>query len=100
MTWGVESSLIERIGAAGVPAERITPVPDTYTFKYLGSPTDFVAAFSNLLGPTMNAFEEAEKNGRAAGLQSSIELFQQQNHSASPDKTSIPAKYLRVGISL
>jgi ubiquinone/menaquinone biosynthesis C-methylase UbiE len=101
MTWGVESNLIERFAAAGVPAEKITAVPNTYTFNYPGSPTDFVAAFRTYYGPTMNAFEAAEKNGRAGELQKELEdLFQQQNQSLSPDKTSIPATYLRVVVSL
>src|SRR5437867_1748581 len=37
MTWGVESNVIERFGAAGVPQDRISCVRDTYTFNYPGS---------------------------------------------------------------
>ena len=49
----------------------------------------------------MNAFEAAEKNGRAAELQQELEaLFQEQNKSPSPDTTSIPATFLRVTVSL
>jgi hypothetical protein len=49
----------------------------------------------------MNAFEAAEKNGRAAELQKELEdLFQEQNRSPSPDSTSIPATFLRVAVSL
>src|SRR5438874_3192571 len=61
MTWGVESHVLERFGAAGVPKERITCVPDTYTFSYPNPPAELVAAFRNYYGPTMNAFEAAEK---------------------------------------
>ena len=101
MTWGVESNVIERFGGAGVPKEKISYVRDTYTFNYPSSPSDFVAAFRTYYGPTMNAFEAAEKSGRAAELQKELEtLFQEQNKSQSPDTTSIPATFLRVTISL
>src|SRR5881227_2690466 len=65
MTWGVESHVLERFGAAGVPNEHITCVRDTYTFNYPNPPAELVAAFRSYYGPTMNAFEAAEKNGRS-----------------------------------
>src|SRR2546427_8824075 len=34
MTWGVENNIIERFGQAGVPAEKITMVKDTYYFAH------------------------------------------------------------------
>ena len=47
----------------------------------------------------MNAFEAAEKNGRATELQNELEeLFNRQNQSASKDATSIPATFLRVTV--
>src|SRR5947209_6975510 len=64
MTWGVESSVVERFTAAGIPREKISFLKDTYTFNYPGSPSQFVEAFRKFYGPTMNAFEAAEKNGR------------------------------------
>jgi len=101
MTWGVESNVVERFGAAGISKEQVSCVRDTYTFNYSGSPADFVAAFRAYYGPTMNAFEAAEKNGRAGELQKELEaLFQEQNRSPSPDSTSIPATFLRVTVSL
>ena len=36
MTWGIESNVIERFAAAGVPAERISFARDTFTFNYPG----------------------------------------------------------------
>ena len=48
-------------------------VRDTYTFNYPGSPRKFVAEFRNYYGPTMNAFDAAEKSGRAAELQKELE---------------------------
>ena len=45
----------------------------------------------------MNAFEAAEKNGKAAELQKELEaLFNSQNKSTSENATSIPATYLQV----
>jgi hypothetical protein len=49
----------------------------------------------------MNAFEAAEKNGRAANLQKELEdLFNSQNRSHRKDVTSIPATFLRVTVAL
>src|SRR5437773_8376375 len=99
MTWGVESHVLERFGAAGVPKEQVTCVRDTYTFNYPKPPAELVAAFRNYYGPTMNAFDAAEKNGRAADLQRELEaLFDAQNKSPSKDATSIPATFLRVTV--
>jgi hypothetical protein len=49
----------------------------------------------------MNAFEAAEKSGRAADLQEELEvLFSSQSKSPSKDATSIPATFLRVTIAV
>jgi len=101
MTWGVESHVTERFVAAGVPAEKISFERDTFTFEYPTAPATLVEEFKNYYGPTMNAFEAAEKNGRAAELQKELEdLFSQQNKSPRPDATSIPATFLRVTVSV
>jgi ubiquinone/menaquinone biosynthesis C-methylase UbiE len=34
MTWGVESNVIERFGAAGIPKENISFLRDTYVFSF------------------------------------------------------------------
>jgi SAM-dependent methyltransferase len=100
MTWGVESNVAERFGAAGVPKERISFVRDTYTFNYPGTPANFVAEFRRYYGPSMNAFDAAEKNGKAADLQKELEaLFDSQNRSGSKTATSIPATFLRVTVA-
>jgi ubiquinone/menaquinone biosynthesis C-methylase UbiE len=97
MTWGVENNVIERFAGAGVPKENVSFVRDTYTFNFPGTPSAFVDAFRKYYGPTMNAFDAAEKNGRAGNLQKELEaLFTSQNKSASKDVTSIPATFLRV----
>ncbi len=100
MTWGVESNVIERFGAAGIAQEKISCDRDTYTFNFPGAPSDLVAVFRTYYGPTMNAFGAAEKNGKEAGLQRELEaLFQEQNKSPNKDATSIPATFLRVTVS-
>ena len=89
MTWGIESNVIERFGAAGVPKEAISFVKDTYDFNFPGSPSAFVEAFREYYGPTMNAFEAAEKSGRAGDLQKELEaLFESQNKSPNRNATS------------
>jgi SAM-dependent methyltransferase len=100
MTWGIESNVLERFGAAGVPAENVSFARCTYTFDFPGAPSQLVAAFRAFYGPTMNAFEAAEKQGRDAELQSELEkLFESQNASSSKDATSIPATFLRVAVA-
>ena len=97
MTWGVESHVIERFGAAGIPADRISFERDTFTFNYPGTPAAFVDEFRKYYGPTMNAFDAAEKNGRAADLQRELEeLFSSQNRAKGA--ISIPATFLRVTV--
>jgi 2-polyprenyl-3-methyl-5-hydroxy-6-metoxy-1,4-benzoquinol methylase len=101
MTWGIEDNVVERFAAAGVPKENVSFTRDTYTFNFPSPPSELVAAFRKYYGPTMNAFEAAEKNGRAADLQRELEaLFISQNKSPNKDVTSIPATFLRVTVAL
>jgi len=101
MTWGIESNVIERFAAAGVTANEISFDRDTFIFNYNGTPSAYVDEFRKFYGPTMNAFEAAEKNGRAGDLQKELEgLFNAQNKSGEPNRTSIPATFLRVTISV
>jgi hypothetical protein len=97
ITWGVESNVIERLAAAGIPAGNISFARDTFTFNFPGTSSQFVDAFRKYYGPTMSAFEAAKKQGRAAELQEQLEdLFNSQNKSE--DGTSIPATFLRVTV--
>ncbi len=99
MTWGVENNVIERFAAAGVPATNISFARDTFTFNFPSTPAAFVDEFRKYYGPTMNAFEAAEKQGRAAELQKQLEeLFNSQNKSQQA--TSIPATFLRVTVAI
>jgi len=99
MTWGVESNIIERFGQAGVPQERISMVKDTY---YFASPdksaTQFIGVFETFYGPTMNAVEAAQKNGKAEELHKQlVELANTQNKSKDAG-TFIPATFMRVTV--
>jgi len=97
MTWGVESHVTDRFTAAGVSAENISFDRDTFIFRFNGSPAEYVGEFRDYYGPTMNAFDAAQKNGRAADLQHELEeLFTAQNTSA--EGTAIPATFLRVTV--
>jgi ubiquinone/menaquinone biosynthesis C-methylase UbiE len=99
MLWGVESHVTERFSNAGVAKEDISFMTDTFNFHAACTPSEFVGMFSNYYGPTMNAFEAAEKNGKAPDLQQELEaLFTRQNKSAAGDTTSIPANFLRVTV--
>src|SRR5438046_5620028 len=99
MTWGVENNVIERFAAAGVPANNISFARDTFTFNFPSTPSALLDEFGKYYGPTMNAFDAAEKNGRAADLQKELEeLFKSQNKSK--DATSIPATFLRVTVAV
>jgi hypothetical protein len=100
MTWGIESHVIERFGAAGVPTERVTCGRDTYTFNSPQAPSAFVADFRTYYGPTMNAFEAAGRDGRAADLQRELEaLFESHNTTGATDATRITATFLRVTVA-
>lgn len=100
MTWGIEDNVVERFGSVGVPKDKLSFARDTYTFNFAGSPTEFVDTFRRYYGPTMNAFEAAEKNSRVDKLRKELEaLFTSQNKSASPNLTSIPATFLRVTVT-
>jgi ubiquinone/menaquinone biosynthesis C-methylase UbiE len=101
MTWGVESNVIERFVAAGVAPDKISFARDTFNFISPAAPSVMLEQFRNYYGPTMNAFEAAEKNGRAGDLQQELEiLFTSQNNSPNRNSTSMAATFLRVTIAL
>lgn len=100
MTWGVESHIIERFGQAGVPKEKISMLKDTYSFvsPEVG-PTEFIDLFRRFYGPTMNAFEAADKSGKVEELLGQlVELAKAQNKGGH-GSTSIPATFMRVTVS-
>ena len=101
MTWGIEANVIERFASAGVPRDNVSFVKDTYKFNFPSPPSELVDAFRRYYGPTMNAFEAADKAGRADELRRELEaLFESQNTSQRKDVTSIPATFLRVTVAV
>lgn len=99
MLWGVESNVIERFGNAGIPRENISFERETFTFKTKTSPAAFVDLFRDYYGPTMNAFEAAEKNGKANELRNElVTLFNSQNQTDNLHETSISATFLLVTV--
>ena len=100
MTWGIESHVVERFGAAGIAPDSISFAKDTYTFRSSVTPAALVADFRNYYGPTMNAFAAAEQNGKAADLQKELEaLFERENRSEVEGTTLISATFLRVEVA-
>ncbi len=101
MLWGIEDHVTERFKSAGIEKDKISFSQETFTFNLSCTPAEYVALFKNYYGPTMNAFEAAEKNGNAADLQRELEaLFTSQNKSESQDSISIPATFLLVNVEV
>lgn len=99
MLWGVESEVTQRFENAGIPANNISFIRDTYTFDFPVTPVELVNIFKSYYGPTMNAFDAAAKNGKAEQLQRELEdLFISQNKSSKPGHSNIPATFLRVTV--
>jgi ubiquinone/menaquinone biosynthesis C-methylase UbiE len=101
MTWGVEANVVERFGEAGVPRESISMVRDTFHFGSTDKgPAEVIDLFRRFYGPTMNAFDSAEKDGKTEELHTQlVELAKAQNQSTNGG-TSIAATFLRVTVSV
>lgn len=101
MLWGTENEVIARFGAAGIAQENISFTRETFSFKGPFPSKKLVERFKNYYGPTMNAFESAEKNGKAGDLQRELEeLFSRQNASQDENSVSIPATFLKVTVKV
>jgi hypothetical protein len=73
---------------------------DTFRFVYQGAPAAYVEEFERYYGPTMNAFEAAEKTGRSPELRNElVALFEHENTSADRNVTTIAATFLRVTVA-
>jgi SAM-dependent methyltransferase len=101
MTWGVENHILERFAKAGVPKENITMEKDTFLFVSSNKgPDEYVDIFRHFYGPTMNAFEAAQKNGTEEELyQLVLDLVKSQNQG-SGNGVSIPATFMRVTVNV
>jgi hypothetical protein len=101
MTWGVESHIIERFGQAGVPKEKISMVKDTYSFMSKEkSPAQFIDLMERFYGPTMNAHDAAEKNGKLDEFHGQLLELAKAENTSNDGGTLIPATFLRVTVSV
>jgi ubiquinone/menaquinone biosynthesis C-methylase UbiE len=101
MTWGVDTHVTERFGQAGVPKEKISMVKDTFTFIAPDkSPAKVIDLFRQFYGPTMNAFDAAQKNGKAEELYKQLVELANTQDTSTGGGTSIPATFLRVTVSV
>ncbi|HET7450649.1 MAG TPA: methyltransferase domain-containing protein [Gaiellaceae bacterium] len=99
MTWGVESEVVERFTAAGVPETAISFERATYVFNSPDTPSEFLADFRRYYAPTMNAYAAAAADGREDELHAELDsLFNEQNTSS--DGMSIPATFLKVTVAV
>jgi ubiquinone/menaquinone biosynthesis C-methylase UbiE len=100
MLWGVETNVIERFVNAGIPADQINFSRESFTFSADFSPLQFLERFRKYYGPTMNAYEAAEKSGKVEELQQELEdLFLKHNKSEDENKMRISATYLLVTVN-
>jgi len=101
MTWGIETNIVERFGQAGVPRERISLTKDTFHFiSQDRSPAQVIDSFRRFYGPTMNAYEAANKNGKVEELHSQLVALAKSQNKSSNGSTAIPATFLRVTVSV
>jgi len=101
MTWGNETHVTERFGAAGIPADRITFARNSCVFRFPGQPTELLGVFRDYYGPSMNAFAAAREAGKLDALQAELDdLFKRQNQSGASGQTVIPATFLRVVVAV
>jgi len=101
MLWGVENNVTERFVNAGIAKENISCTRESFTFNAPYPPSQFVSNFRKYYGPTMNAFEAAEKNGKANELQHELEeLFTKQNTSTDENTICIAATFLKVTVKV
>jgi hypothetical protein len=97
----VDSHITERFGNAGVPKERISTTRDTFHFiSHDRSPAQIVESFRRFYGPTMNAYEAAEKNGEVEDLHGQLVALAKAHNKSSNGGTQIPATFLKVTINL
>jgi len=101
MTWGVEAHIVERFGAAGVSKNKISMAEDTYHFhSHEKNPAQFIDSFRRFYGPTMNAFEAAEKSGLVDELRTQLVELAKRHNKSKNGGTSIPATFLRVTVEV
>jgi ubiquinone/menaquinone biosynthesis C-methylase UbiE len=101
MTWGVESHIVERFGRAGVAADKISMVKDTFSFRSPErSAAEWVDALRRFYGPTMNAFEAAGKNGKTEELSRQLLDLAKAENKGDGRGVQIAATFMRVTVAV
>ena len=99
--WGVESHIVERFGRAGIAADRITMVRDTWRFQSPDmGPDEVIDTFRHYYGPTMNAYDAAAKDGRVDELHAQLLGLARTFNTATDGGSSIPATFMRVTVDV
>jgi ubiquinone/menaquinone biosynthesis C-methylase UbiE len=100
MMWGVDAHAIKRFVRAGVPKERVSTKKETYHFiSAHTSPAELVEIFRQFYGPTMSAFEAAERTGQEAILHRQLISLAKEHNQSTNGGVHIPATFLRVTVN-
>ena len=101
MTWGEDAHVLERFGQAGVSKQNVFTTKDTYHFvSSHESPDRFVELLRRFYGPTMNAFEAAQRSGKAEELHGQLVALAKSQNKRTDGGTFISATFLRVTVNL
>lgn len=99
VSWGVESEVRDRFGAAGISTENIACERAAWVFRLAQPPAALLAIFRDYYGPTMNAYAAAAADGREAQLHAELShLFDAQNRGTA-GTTQIAATFLKVFVT-
>jgi SAM-dependent methyltransferase len=99
MLWGVEGNIVERFTRAGVEAANISVEKDTFYFASPDkSPAEYVEVFRRYYGPTMNAYDAAEKAGRVDELHAQILHLAETENKSKDGGLSMGATFARVTV--
>ena len=92
LLWGSEETVRERLGegASGVETSR-----HSVRFVYPFGPAETVEVFRVYYGPTFNAFNALDDDGRAALYRDMIQHWTAHNE-ATDGSTDVPSEYLKV----
>ena len=92
--------VVERFGHAGVARDRIAMDKDTYVFRSAETTTaEFIDLFRRYYGPTMNAFDAAEKSGKVEDLHAQLLALAEEHNGGREHGVAIPATFLRVTVT-
>ena len=73
------------------------------TFHFISndrSPAQVIESFRRFYGPTMNAYEAADEDGKVEELHSQLVELAKSRNKSSNGGTAIPATFLRVTVSV